>query len=193
MKVAFDIDKTLWLVDNERGKNFPNHELVNVLKWFHKNGDEVFVLSTGGEDYAKEIVEKIGIADLVSIITKPDFDKCHPDMDIAFDDSEKNLAKINILVKDNFQTDDTDDYRPKTIREAIERCFSCDDSVDLELLFDAPKERLDWVYRNLKQSIIKVCELNDNSKLINACNSQTSDDAARVIIEALWKHSNPQT
>ena len=73
MKVAFDIDKTLWLVDNERGKNFPNHELVNVLKWFHKNGDEVFVWSTGGEDYAKEIVEKIGIADLVSIITKTNY------------------------------------------------------------------------------------------------------------------------
>jgi len=102
MKIAFDIDKTLWLVDNERGKSFPNDELVNVLKWFHKNGDEVFVWSTGGEDYAKEIVEKIGVAKLVSVITKPDFGKRHPDMDLAFDDSEKNLAKINVLVKNDF-------------------------------------------------------------------------------------------
>lgn len=99
MKIAFDIDKTLWLVDNERGRQIPNIELIAVLKWFYKNGDEVFVWSSGGEDYAREIAEKMDVIDLVTIIEKPDFGGHHPTMDIAFDDIEKNLAKVNILVK----------------------------------------------------------------------------------------------
>ena len=99
MKIAFDIDQTLWLVKPELGKSVPNDDLIQVLKWFHKNGDDVVVWSSGGIDYVKEISSKLGIADMVKIIEKPDFGGHHPDMDIAFDDVETNLAKTNILVK----------------------------------------------------------------------------------------------
>jgi len=101
MKIAFDIDNTLWLVNNERGQSEPNANLLNVLKWFYSNGDEVYLWSSGGVDYVKEIAVKLGVVDIVKIIEKPDFGGHHPDMDIAFDDIEKNLARINILVKKN--------------------------------------------------------------------------------------------
>lgn len=99
MKIAFDIDGTLWLVNNEKGKSEPNTHLLEVLKWFVANGDEVYLWSSGGVEYVKEIAGKLGIIDIVKIIEKPDFGGHHPDMDIAFDDVEKNLAKTNILVK----------------------------------------------------------------------------------------------
>src|SRR3989344_2054024 len=99
MKIAFDIDNTLWLVNNERGQSEPNANLLNVLKWFCSNGDEVYLWSSGGIEYTKEIATKLGIMDIIKIIEKPDFGGHHPDMDIAFDDVEKNLARINILVK----------------------------------------------------------------------------------------------
>ena len=47
-----------------------------------------------------EIAGKLGVKEMVKFIEKPDFGGHHPDMDLAFDDVEKNLAKTNILVKD---------------------------------------------------------------------------------------------
>jgi len=99
MKIAFDIDNTLWLVNNAKGRSEPNQELLAVLKWFCGNNDEVYIWSSGGVEYAKEIADKLGVGGLVQCIEKPDFGGHHHDMDIAFDDKEKNLAKINILVK----------------------------------------------------------------------------------------------
>lgn len=189
MKVAFDIDKTLWLVDNERGKSFPNDDLVNVLKWFHKNGDDVFVWSSGGEDYAKEIVEKIGIADLVSIITKPDFGKRHPDMDLAFDDSETNLAKMNVLVSNN-ENDDDEDLGPKTVKEVLDLFLASYDGYNLNYISDVPKNKMDWLYRNLKREIFSLCGLPDNKMLIETCGVKTAEEAAQTITKALWEYFN---
>ena len=99
MKIAFDIDGTLWLTNQKEGREKPNNKLLEVLKWFCANGEEVYLWSSGGVEYAKEIAGKLGVADLVKFLEKPDFGGHHPDMDIAFDDSEKNLAKTNVLVK----------------------------------------------------------------------------------------------
>src|SRR3989344_3931666 len=85
-----------------------------------------------------------------------------------------------------------DEYKAKTVKEAIERCFICDDTVDLDLLYEQPRRPFDWVYKNLKDSIIRVCELNNNPKLLQVCNTKTADEAAKVIIEALWKQSDPE-
>jgi len=86
-----------------------------------------------------------------------------------------------------FVVDDSDEYKPKTIREAMERCFIHDGSVDLDLIFEQPRRPLDWICRNLKDSIIKACELNSNPELLKACNVKTPNDAVRVIIKAIMK------
>ncbi len=98
MKIAFDIDGTLLIVDHTNGRSVVNESLLNVLRWFHENGDEVYLWSSGGVEYAKEIAGKLNISDLVEVIEKPDFGQRHPDMDLAFDDVETNLAKTNIKV-----------------------------------------------------------------------------------------------
>ena len=98
-KIAFDIDGTLLVTNQKMGRTEPDQELLAALKWFYKNGDEVFLWSSGGVEYAKEIAEKLGITAMVKIIEKPDFGGHHPDMDLAFDDVEKNLAKTNILIR----------------------------------------------------------------------------------------------
>ena len=67
MKIAFDIDQTLWLVKPEFGRSVPNDDLIPVLKWFYKNGDEVFLWSSGGIEYTVEIATKLGIVDMVKI------------------------------------------------------------------------------------------------------------------------------
>lgn len=85
-----------------------------------------------------------------------------------------------------------DGYKPKTIKKAIESCFIRDKTVELDLLYEQPRRPFDWLYKNLNKSVIEVCELNDNPALLRACNAKTADEAARVIIEALWRDSNLQ-
>ncbi len=116
IRVAFDIDDTIWKVDRKHRIQVPDYDLINVLRWFANNGDEVFVWSAGGIDYAQTIVDKLGLTDLVKVIpknsggvvwrghsSKPEDDV---GMDIAFDDCDTNLAKVDIKVKrdDNVNT-----------------------------------------------------------------------------------------
>ena len=116
-KIAFDIDDTLYkiikvdrvLADNltmkDGGfKQVPDYDLISVLRWFYNNGDEVFVWSAGGIDYARQWVEKFGLSEMVTVMRKMNTDKegkgtGMPIMDIAFDDCETKLAKVDIRVK----------------------------------------------------------------------------------------------
>lgn len=114
MKIAFDIDDTLWKIvryiddkGHKAGRQVPDYDLIQVLRWFYNNGDEVFIWSAGGMDYAKTIAEKLGLIDMVTIIPKMHTDKegkgtGMPLMDIAFDDCESRLAKVDIRVKRDY-------------------------------------------------------------------------------------------
>ncbi len=95
--IAFDIDNTLAKIVLQDGKQcqIPDYDLIQVLRWFVKNGDKVYVWSAGGIDYAKTWIYKLGLCDYVKVIPK----MRHSKMDIAFDDCETNLAKIDIIVK----------------------------------------------------------------------------------------------
>jgi len=96
MNIAFDIDDTLYKVMGE-GINLyqaPDYNLIQVLLWFYNNGDNVFVWSAGGIDYARQIVHKLGLDNMVQVIEKQE----EPNMDITFDDQEVNLGLINIRV-----------------------------------------------------------------------------------------------
>lgn len=72
-----------------------------MLRWFVNNGDEVFVWSAGGVDYAKMIVEKLGLDEMVTVIPKGKFgDRSNPaDIDLTFDDDkEEKIGRVNITV-----------------------------------------------------------------------------------------------
>jgi len=102
MRVAFDIDDTLWKIvpdgedqfANKKFKQVPDYDLIQVLRWFHANGDKVYVWSAGGIDYAQTIVNKFGLDTMVKVIAKDSL----TDMDLTFDDMEVNLGKVNCQV-----------------------------------------------------------------------------------------------
>lgn len=119
MRIAYDIDDTLWKIckhDKECRKNpddcdvtdldsfcnvhrpsshqVPDYDLIQVLRWFHQNGDTVYVWSAGGVHYAKDIMTKLGLIHLVTIIPKGK----NQDIDICFDDMKTNLAKVDVRV-----------------------------------------------------------------------------------------------
>lgn len=97
IKISFDIDDTLWKIDAKHMRQVPDYDLIQVLRWFYNNGDQVYVWSAGGMDYAKTIVDKLGLTDMVTVISKEVVQDNR--MDIAFDDCETNLATVDVVVK----------------------------------------------------------------------------------------------
>ena len=102
-RIAFDIDDTLWKIDKEARRQVPDYDLIAVLRWFYNNGDSVFVWSAGGTDYAQTIVNNLGLDKMVKVIPKissgGQLKKRYEEIDIAFDDCETLLAKVDIRVK----------------------------------------------------------------------------------------------
>jgi len=106
MKIAFDIDDTLWKAERDKdnpsyGMQVPDHDLIQVFKWFYNNGDTLYIWSAGGVDYAQQIANKLGLGGMCTIIPKVALhDASNPHkIDIAFDDCETNLARVDIKVK----------------------------------------------------------------------------------------------
>lgn len=85
----------------------------------------------------------------------------------------------------------TDDERLKIIEEAIELCWCCDNTIEFDLLYEIPKRPFDWLYKNLRGSIIRVC-VNDNPKLLRACHTTKADKAAKIIFKALWDEAEKE-
>jgi hypothetical protein len=103
MKIAFDIDHTLWkIVKGADGKHHqvPDYDLIQVLRWFHSNGDEVFIWSAGGVDYAQTIANKLGLDTLAKIIPKGIYGEPGSGLkvDLCFDDEDVKLASVNIKI-----------------------------------------------------------------------------------------------
>lgn len=85
LTVAFDCDDTLikWSDD---GRAIPNHNVIDLLRWFMRNGHKVVVWSGGGVEYAQTWVEKFnlhGIDPLNDVIV---VEKGSIPVDIAIDD-----------------------------------------------------------------------------------------------------------
>lgn len=114
MRVAFDVDDTLWKIRRQKtpkGQRYdqvPDYDMIAVLRWFYENGDQVYVWSAGGMDYAQQIVNKLGLDDMVTVVPKRGWPteggggsdmKIAPDMDIVFDDEVVTLGKVNVQVK----------------------------------------------------------------------------------------------
>lgn len=104
MRIAFDVDDTLWKINVKHRRQEPDYDLIQVMRWFISNGDEVFVWSAGGIDYAQTIVDKLGFTDFVKVIPKGAYgDKSNPyNIDITFDDDpSEQIGKVNVVVKRN--------------------------------------------------------------------------------------------
>ncbi len=96
MKIAFDIDDTLLIPSVASGfdRDTPNYDTISVYKWFQSQGNEMVLWSGSGIDWAKTWGEKLGLQPFeVRVKEKSE------DIDVAFDDCDVDLAKVNIKVK----------------------------------------------------------------------------------------------
>lgn len=96
MKIAFDVDDTLIIPSVATGLDMdtPNYEVIALYKWFQSQGHYMIVWSGSGCDYALMWANKLGLQpDNVWVKRKSD------EVDIAFDDCDVDLAKVNIKVK----------------------------------------------------------------------------------------------
>jgi len=96
LAIAFDIDDTLIVPSVATGLDIdtPNYETIAIYKYFQNQGYYMILWSGSGIDWAKRWGEKLGLQpDEIRVKEKSD------DIDIAFDDCEVDLAKVNIRVK----------------------------------------------------------------------------------------------
>ena len=98
LKIAFDVDDTLIIPAVATGFDIdvPNYETIAIYKWFQSQGNYMIIWSGGGKDYAEMWATKLGLqAD--EILAK---DTCvKSKIDIAFDDSDVELGKVNVKVQ----------------------------------------------------------------------------------------------
>jgi len=98
MIVAFDVDDTLIIpaIATEFDRDIPNYKTIAIYRWFQAQGNYMIIWSGGGQDYAQMWADRLGLkAD--EIIAKTTDRK--REVDIAFDDSMVDLAKVNVRVK----------------------------------------------------------------------------------------------
>ncbi len=94
----------------------------------------------------------------------------------------------------DFENDEDPDYRPKTVKQAVERFIELWNQDDIDLLTECPRNRLDFLISNLQKSVIVRCEVNSaNVELLEACGSRDMhpEDASKIIIRALWEDLHP--
>ncbi len=95
---------------------------------------------------------------------------------------------------DDQESEDEPDYRPKTVKQAVERFIELWSQDDIDLLTECPRNRMDFLCSNLQRSVIVSCELNSaNIELLEACGSRDMHpkDASKIIIKALWEALHP--
>lgn len=98
LTIAFDVDDTLIVPAIATGfdRDVPNYEVIALYRWFQAQGNYMIIWSGGGQDYAQTWAEKLGLtAD--EYLAKDT--RMKDRIDIAFDDSDITLAKVNVKVK----------------------------------------------------------------------------------------------
>ena len=99
LKIAFDIDDTILVpsVVKGFGNDTPNYEVIAVFRFFQAQGHEMILWSGSGVDWAQRWGEKFGLQPF-TVRTK-EKGGAWGDVDIAFDDCDVDLAKVNVKVK----------------------------------------------------------------------------------------------
>ena len=93
MKIAFDIDGTLINIEGHPycKPDTPRYEVIELYRIFEDFEYDIYIWSGGGLDYAKRWAERLGLDG--KIVQKGSFVP-----DIAIDDEEVKLGKINMKV-----------------------------------------------------------------------------------------------
>jgi len=95
MRIAFDVDDTLIIPSVVTGnRDVPNYETIAIFRWFQDQGHEMFIWSGSGTDWAYTWGEKLGLHPFKVMQKQKDLS-----VDLAFDDCDVDLAKVNIKVK----------------------------------------------------------------------------------------------
>jgi hypothetical protein len=93
LKIAFDVDDTLIIPSVVTGnRDIPNYDTIAIFNWFSAQGNDMIVWSGSGLDWASSWVEKLGLDARVIM-------KGGEVVDIAFDDCDVLLGKVNVKVK----------------------------------------------------------------------------------------------
>jgi hypothetical protein len=98
MNIAFDVDDCLIVpsvaLNIDGGRDTPNYETIAVYRWFQAQGNYMIIWSGSGIDWAENWAEKLGLRpNEIRVKQKSE------DVDIAFDDCDVNLGKVNVKVK----------------------------------------------------------------------------------------------
>lgn len=95
MKIAFDVDDTIIIPSIVTGnRDVPNYETIAIYRWFQAQGNYMIIWSGSGVDWAASWAEKLGLMpNEIRVKSKSD------DVDIAFDDCDVDLGKVNVKVK----------------------------------------------------------------------------------------------
>lgn len=96
LTIAFDVDNTLIIPAIATGldRDVPNYDTIAVYRFFQAQGHRMIVWSGGGVDYARMWSDKLGLKP-DDILVKVN----HSEVDIAFDDCDVDLAKVNVKVR----------------------------------------------------------------------------------------------
>lgn len=93
MKIAFDVDDTLIVPSVVTGnRDVPNYDTIAIFRWFEAQGAEMIIWSGSGLDWASTWAEKLGLKARIIV-------KGSELVDIAFDDCDVELGKVNVKVK----------------------------------------------------------------------------------------------
>lgn len=89
LTIAFDVDGTLIGLQNDS----PRYEIIQVFLTLHNLGHNMVIWSGGGVDYAERWAFKLGLDWQTQILAKGSIVP-----DIAFDDEDVQLGKVNVKV-----------------------------------------------------------------------------------------------
>jgi len=100
-KIAFDVDDTLIIPRIVAGGDMdvPNYENIAIYKWFQQQGCYMIIWSGGGKDYARMWGEKLGLNADEYRDKSTNEESYDETIDVAFDDCDVKLAKVNVKVK----------------------------------------------------------------------------------------------
>ena len=106
MNIAFDVDDTLIIPSVVTGdRDIPNYEVIAIYRFFQEQGHHMIIWSGSGVDWATMWGEKLGLKPDEIRIKQISYEGSipgniqQPYVDIAFDDCDVNLAKVNVKVK----------------------------------------------------------------------------------------------
>jgi hypothetical protein len=100
MIVAFDVDDTILSPPEATGldRDTPNYDVIAIYRWFQAQGNEMWIWSGGGKDYAQTWADKLGLKP-DKVFGKTDRSDFKEIVDLTFDDCDVDLAKVNVKVK----------------------------------------------------------------------------------------------